>query len=116
MLCSALWDICKEKATHSDLDKAVTLLLDRERGTYTTLWSSLPEQPRRMVRALALEGTVTKPTSGDFIRKYGFASASSAKSALNYLSKKDFTTRNSTGGYRLVDRFLSLWCRTNLVP
>jgi hypothetical protein len=68
-----------------------------------------------MLRAVALEGTLLKPTSGGMVRKYGFSSPSTAKSALLYLLKHDHASQDESGGYHLTDRFLALWCRRNLV-
>ncbi len=114
MLCSALWDASGRTANVEDLEAAVSLLLDRESGTYSTLWNTLPEQPRRMLRAIALEGTLFKPTSGALVAKYGFSSPSSAKSALLYLLAHGYASRDEKGGYLLADRFLAMWCRRNL--
>ncbi len=114
MLCSALWDISGHTASESDLEAAVSLLLDRESGTYATLWNSLPDQPRKMLRAIALEGTLFKPTSGEMVRKYGFSSPSTAKSALLYLLRHDHASQDEKGGYHLSDRFLAMWCLRNV--
>ncbi len=114
MLCSALWDITNDTVSASDLKSAVNLLLERENSAYTTLWSALPELPRKMLRAVATENPLFKPTSGKTVRTHGFASPSSSKSALTYLIDRDHVAQNKDGGYFLVDRFLGMWCRRNL--
>lgn len=114
MLCSSLWDITDNTVSVSDLESATDLLLDRESSTYITLWNALPEQPRKMLRALAMENPLFKPTSGKTVQTHGFASPSSSKSALTYLIDRDHAAQNKDGGYFLVDRFLGMWCRRNL--
>ncbi len=111
ILCSALWDITGESVETADVEKSVEMLLEREKGTYSTLWHSLPEQPRKMLRAVAMEGLLEKPTSGSFIRKYGFSSASTSGSALKHLIRHDHVGKNTHGQYYVIDRFLAMWCR-----
>lgn len=116
MLCSTLWDISEEGETVSKektMD-ALEILLEREHSTYLTLWDSLPEMSRRMLRAAALENPLLLPYSGENLAKYGFKSPASAGRAIEYLVGHDIIVRTAEGGYRVIDRFLAMWCRNNL--
>ena len=117
MLCSALWDLSEkgETLTKSKTERALGILLDREHSTYLTLWDSLPEMSRRMLRAVALEDPLLMPYSGDNLAKYGFKSPASAGRAIEYLVKHDVILRTAEGGYRVIDRFLTMWCRENFL-
>lgn len=117
LLCSSLWDICEPESVISDdmLEQALNTLLERENSTYHTLWDSLPEQSKRMLRAIAFENPLKSPYSGEVLRNYGFTSPSSAGRAIEYLISHDLITKCRGGGYIIIDRFLGLWCRKNFV-
>ena len=117
MLCSALWDISESdhEISESMLERALEILLDREHSTYLTLWDSLPEMSRKMLRAAAVENPLLSPYSGETLTKYGFKSPSSAGRAIEYLVRHDVMIRTPEGGYTIIDRFLGMWCRRNLL-
>ncbi|MCD4700831.1 MAG: ATP-binding protein [Candidatus Aegiribacteria sp.] len=115
LLCSSLWDVCEPQSIISDdmLEQALNILLERENSTYHTLWDSLPEQSKRMLRAIAFENPLNSPYSGAVLRNYGFTSPSSAGRAIGYLTSHDLITTSMGGGYIVIDRFLGMWCRKN---
>jgi len=117
MLCSALWDISESGSRLTDemAEKALEVLLEREHSTYLTLWDSLPEMSRRMLRAVATEDPLQSPYSGEILSRFGFKSPSSAGRAIEYLVSHDIIARTAEGGYSVMDRFLGMWCRRNLV-
>ncbi len=117
MLCSALHDISGSgsRITEEMTDRALEVLLEREHSTYLTLWDSLPEMSRRMLRAVATEDPLLTPYSGDVLARYGFRSPSSAGRAIEYLAAHDIIIRTTDGGYAVMDRFLGMWCRRNLL-
>ncbi len=117
LLCSALWDLCEPEGITSDdmLHQALDTLLERENSTYHMLWDSLPDQSKRMLRAIALENPLISPYSGEVLRKYGFTSPSSSGRAIEYLSSHDIITGSKSSGYIVIDRFLGIWCRKNFI-
>ena len=117
LLCSSLWDICEPESVISDdmLEQALNILLERENSTYHTLWDSLPEQSKRMLRAIAFENPLKSPYSGEVLGKFGFTSPSSAGRAIEYLIYHDLISKSRGGEYIIIDRFLGLWCRKNFI-
>jgi hypothetical protein len=115
LLCSSLWDLCEPESEISFdmLDRATEVLLDRENSAYHARWDTLPEQSKRMLRAIVLENPLEAPYSGEILAKYGFTSPSSAGRAMEYLTSHDLITKTSGGGYTVIDRFLGIWCRKN---
>ena len=115
LLCSSLWDLCEPDIEISIdiLDRALLVLLDRENSAYHARWDSLPEQSKRMLRAIAFENPLEAPYSGDILAQYGFTSPSSAGRAIEYLTSHDLIMKTSSGGYSIIDRFLGIWCRRN---
>ena len=63
-----------------------------------------------LLKAIASEGVVAQPTSAKFIRDHRLMAASSVKTALESLEKKELVYRTSEG-YRIYDRFMALWLR-----
>lgn len=66
----------------------------------------LPEGSQRLLKAIAKEGCVTAPQSGEFIAKHSLRAASSVKSSLKTLIDKEIVYPSSTG-YVVYDRFLA---------
>lgn len=71
----------------------------------------LPDGARRLVRAIAREGIVRSPQSGDFITKYGLRAASSVKTSLQMLMQNEVLYHDS-GGYVVYDRFFAEYLRS----
>lgn len=66
----------------------------------------LPEGSQRLLKAIAKEGCVTAPQSGDFIAKYSLRAASSVKTSLESLIDKEIVYPSGKG-YTVYDRFLA---------
>ena len=63
-----------------------------------------------LLKAIASEGIVDKPTGGRFIRHHNLASASVVQSSLRGLLDKEIVYR-SPRGYIIYDRFMSIWLK-----
>lgn len=58
--------------------------------------------------AIAHEGHVAAPNSGQFVARYRLTSASSVSSALKALVDKELVFK-APGGYNVYDRFFGMW-------
>jgi len=101
-------EICEKEF----LPSATISVLESYKYTYPELLFRLPEKQKELLIAIAKEGKIKTVTSGDFIRKYKLASASSVQAALKGLLEKDFITRE-LGVYQTYDKFLRLWLIDN---
>jgi len=72
----------------------------------------LPEKQKELFVAMAKEGKVLAPTSGDFIKKHKLHSSSSVQAALKGLLEKDFITKEKDE-YQVYDRFFAIWLKKN---
>ena len=61
-----------------------------------------------LLLALAKDGVVKEPNSGDFIARHSFKSASSVNAALKSLRNADLVDRTDSG-YLVYDRLFALW-------
>lgn len=89
-----------EDALHSSVQLNVTM--------YRELLSNIPENQKEVLYAIAKNGKVTKPTSGEFIKENGLKSASSVQGALRKLIDMDLVSKEENT-YFLTDKFLSFW-------
>ena len=62
------------------------------------------------LKAIAKEGSVTKPTSKAFMGKYGFVQASSLSKTLKTLVDKE-VVHLENDGYKISDLFFSKWLK-----
>lgn len=111
-LCHAIWGRVDEGRTvkHSDVEMGVQQLLQRESYAYTILWESLPLNPRRLLRGLALEHSPVATFSSAFASKYSLGSGSSIQRAAEGLEERDVIERDQKR-YFIVDRFFKIWLR-----
>jgi len=71
----------------------------------------------KMLKAIAKEGSITEPTSKDFISKYNLGAHSTVRQALQFLDKKEliFSSMNEEKQkpeYHVYDVFLWRWLET----
>ena len=63
-----------------------------------------------LLKAIAKDSIVAKPTSGKFIKEHKLSGASSVKAALKILEDKELVYRTNEG-YVIYDRFMDLWLK-----
>ena len=77
---------------------------------YQTVLSFLTDNQCSLLKAIAANGVVKQPQSGEFIRQYNLPSSSSVKSALESLVEKELIYQTSEG-YIVYDRFFGIWLK-----
>lgn len=110
---SMLWDFYAADEDISDLrqlDAAVKRRIMAGEYDQQMVLELLPAGARRLLRAIALEGKVKKPQSGDFIVRHGLHAASSVKTSLATLIDKELVYP-APDGYVVYDRFMSEYLR-----
>lgn len=117
MLCAVLWEGCSPGSApdRQMVGDAMETLVRRESDAYQALWESLSMNPRKMLLATALEDPLTEPTSERIVSRYGLASPSSSRTALDSLVWRDII-EPVDGAYRISDRFLGIWLRKRSGP
>ena len=75
------------------------------------IMSILPGGARRLLRAIAAERRVKEPQSGAFVAKYGLRAASSVKTSLDMLVKKELVYP-TPDGYVVYDRLMAEYLRS----
>ncbi len=108
-LCHEMWNLgtARGAVSEEDFESAIERILENQGEFYAQIWDGLSRFQRRMLRALAKEGT-DSPYASDFIRRNRLTSASHAKRSLGALLEKQLVERED-GTYRLADLFLREW-------
>ena len=107
-LCYAAWECSGDRLDAEIIGKALRLTLARESELYSMLWSDLTPKQRRTLKYLVRSGG-DAVYSGSNLSTYDF-NASTLKSTLESLQRKDLIDRNGTQ-YYLVDPFMAHWVR-----
>jgi AAA+ ATPase superfamily predicted ATPase len=109
-LCFDLWyrGIAQGRITAPDLDAVVSETIADLEDSYIAIWDLLTPNQRKAL--LAVAGGETDLYSGDFIRKWEFASPASVQSAMRKLLEREVVSEEG-GRYLLADVFLGAWLR-----
>jgi len=107
-ILNRLYRITKNIKKKEQLNAVMNDLLEVWTPQYAMLSQFLTENQFRLLKAIAMEGKVEKPTAGDFIRKYSLPAASSVRAALTVLLDKEMVYED-TEGYIVYDRLMRLW-------
>ena len=86
-------------------------LLEENTPVYQNFISLLTDNQLQLMQAIAREGKVATPNSGEFVKRYGLKASSSVNTALKSLQGKELVYK-SDKGYIVYDRFMALWLAT----
>lgn len=78
--------------------------LETRKADYAGILNLLPENQKKVIKAVAREGRVPQPTSIDFLIKHNLPSTSSTLQAVKALEEKEMIYK-TTEGYKVYDVF-----------
>lgn len=78
--------------------------LETHKADYAGILNLLPENQRKVIKAIAKEGKVQKPSAMEFLIKHNLPSTSSTMQALNALVEKEMVYK-TTNAYKVYDVF-----------
>ena len=103
-----VWESGTGLTSEAQIDEAVEALVESGAIVFHDLLQSQNEASRALLKAVAKDGCVAAPTSGDFLSRHGFKSHSTVRSALKDLVDGDLLYKTD-GGYIVYDRLFGLW-------
>ncbi len=114
-LCHAIWEICEtgSEVSGETVEKAISLLLERESYAYTSLWESFAVNQRRFLSGLVQEHGGIEVYGALFIRNNNLSSPSSVQRVVENLLERDIIDREE-GAYFISDRFFQLWVQNRV--
>jgi AAA+ ATPase superfamily predicted ATPase len=107
-ICNKLFETDKKNIDLKILKDIIYQIISSNEPMYANYRNLLPDHQFRLLKALAVEGTVLKPTAGSFIQQHNLTSASSVSASLKALSDKEMIVR-SASGWQVYDVFFSRW-------
>ena len=103
-----VWESGTGLTSVAQIDEAVDSLVEGSDIVFHDLLRSQNEASRALLKAVAAEGCVAAPTSGDFLSRHGFKSHSTVRSALKDLVDNDLLYQTDAG-YVVYDRLFGIW-------
>lgn len=101
-----------QEITANLLEDVVNEIIEEQTFAYENVAHDLSRNEFNVLRAIAIDGVVTSPTSARFIARHKLTATSSVKTALRKLDAQQLVEQNiATGGYYLHDPFMALWLR-----
>ena len=98
---------------HIGKEQAETIIqeiVEENTESYQALLLLLTDRQVSLLRAIAAEGLVKSPLSGDFLNRHNLKSASTISAAVKSLTDKELLYRIPEG-YSVYDRFMAIWLR-----
>lgn len=105
-----LYRLTDKTVTVKDMNEVIIKIILSEEEDYKRLFHLLTANQANLLLAIAREGSVAEPMSGQFLRKNQLKSTSSVQRALKYLADEEYIYL-SERGYIIYDRFFGIWLK-----
>lgn len=110
IVLNKLWEYGRGVADDDAVETAVSELVETRAFEFSDLLRSQSETGQLVLRAIAAEGVVAEPQSGEFLAKSGLRAASTAASTIQSLVERDLVYRTDAG-FVVYDRFFGIWLK-----
>ncbi|MGD2035816.1 MAG: hypothetical protein PVF73_12205 [Bacteroidales bacterium] len=107
-VCNLLFEWEEDEINEHLVNLVFQRILNSNEPLYITYRNLLSGHQYKLIRAIAAEDGIDKPTSGAFIRKYGLTGASSVNTSLKALAEKELIVYNGDR-WLVYDVFFSRW-------
>lgn len=105
-----VWEGERGLETSADVESSIRLLVESRRLVFLDLLRSQTEAQQAVLRAVALDGVVSAPTSKDFILRHSLGAASTVSSVVEALVEKELLYRTEKG-FIVYDRLFGEWLK-----
>jgi AAA+ ATPase superfamily predicted ATPase len=109
-LCNRLFSAFKN-VTENEVKDTIRTILSENEPIYANYLNLLTNNQYKILRAIALERIVEKPTSGKFLSMHHLGAASSVSQAISSLVGKEFI-QDDAGLLSVQDKFFAQWIRS----
>ena len=110
-ILNRLYRNADRKLDKEAVDNVISTIINEQEINYQSSYSNLTKNQALLLTAIACEGTVSAPTSHEFIMRYRLHSPSSITMAINSLKEKEHLYQTPTGEYLVYDRFFGMWLK-----
>lgn len=109
--CNQCFSKTEKKLTEPECRSILYEYLESRKADYVQLMNLLPENQKKVAIGVAKEGSVSQPTSFDFILKYNLPSSSSTLQSIKSLTEKEILYYYQ-GNYIIYDVFFKEFLKT----
>lgn len=99
----------ENNASKADVEMLLSKILKEEESVYKTYCDLITKGQLRVLKAIAIEGKVSKPYESGFIKRHQLTAPSSIKATLTSLIDKSLILKDEKNNYLVYDRFFSIW-------
>ena len=110
MLLNRLYESGEPSITTSAVDQTLSSIVDENEATFQTFMRLVTPAQAKLLRAIAIEGSVQQALSQSFISQYHLGASSTVRSAIKTLVEKELVL-DCQGAYQVYDRFFALWLK-----
>ena len=110
MLLNRLYESGEPSILMDVVDKVISGIVDENEATFQTFMRLVTPAQAKLLRAIAMEGSVQQALSQSFIRQYHLGATSTIRSAMKKLVEKELVL-DTQGTYQVYDRFFALWLK-----
>ena len=110
VLLNRLYESNVSSITTSVVDNVLSEIVDENEATFQTFLRLITPAQAKLLKAIAIEGTVQEIMGQAFIHKHHLGATSTVKSAAKALVEKDLIL-DFQGNYQVYDRFFALWLK-----
>jgi len=107
-VCNLLFETAEKSINKELVYKNFYRILTSYEPLFSNYRNLLPAHQYKLLQAIAAEGKVYQPTSGEFINKHNLTSASSVNTSLKALLQKEMIIQE-TDNWQVYDVFFSRW-------
>ncbi len=110
VLLNRLYESNVPSITTSHIDNVLSEIVDENEATFQTFLRLITPAQAKLLKAIAIEGTIQEIMGQTFINKHRLGATSTVKSAAKALVEKDLIL-DIQGSYQVYDRFFALWLK-----
>lgn len=109
-LLNKVFEVCEGNVSEQDINECIRIIINEEEFNFQQQLSLLTLNQRKLLTAIAKEGTVENINGKDFIQRHSLGAPSSINRALENLLRNEFVIDNDNG-YQINDRFMGVWLK-----
>ena len=110
MVMRKLWADGEGLPDVATAERAVEYIVDTRKFEFYDLYRAQTDSAQRLLKAIADDGPVAEPLSGDFITRHSLRATSTVASSLKDLMQRDMVYK-ADSGYIIYDRFFGIWLK-----
>lgn len=110
MILNRLFETAQKNITEEFIDATIANVIAENEATYQTFVRLITPAQRKLIRAVASEGTAKEITGKNFVAKYQLGAISTIRLSTKTLVEKELLL-DQNAHYEVYDRFFGIWLK-----